>query len=76
MGDEKLDRERERALRHPIRRALWDALSGEEYTLSELGKALADAPSLSMDAYHLSMLQKVELVACARGVYRERLSSS
>lgn len=76
MDDEKLDREREQALRHPIRRALWDVLDGEECTLSELGTALPDAPSLSAVAYHLSMLQKVELVACIGGVYREGLSSS
>ena len=76
MDEEKLDRERERALRHPVRRALWNVLDGGEYTLSELGTALPDAPSLSTVAYHLSMLQEVELVACAAGVYRERLSSS
>lgn len=71
VDNDKLNRERERELRHPIRRGLRDALDdGGERTPPELAAGLPDAPSLSTVTYHLSQLQRVELVARVGGVYR------
>ncbi len=70
MDDERLERERERELRNPIRRALRDALDGKEYTPRELAAGLPDGPTLSAVAYHLSILQRVKVVARVGGVYR------
>ena len=65
------NRAKEKATGHPLRRALLDRLGGEERTLSELGgDGLPDDPSLSAVAYHLTVLQRAELVACIGGVYR------
>lgn len=72
MDDGKLNREREWALTHPVRRALRDTLDGSEgRTLSELGGVeLPNGPSLSAVHYHLKALEKVKLVACVGGRYR------
>jgi Helix-turn-helix domain len=72
VNDDKLNREREWALTHPVRRALRDALDGSEgRTLQELGGVeLPKDPSLSAVHYHLKALEAVKLVACVGGVYR------
>lgn len=72
MNDDKLNREREGALTHPVRRALRDALDGSEgRTLSDLGSIeLPKDPTLSAVRYHLTILQRVKLVVCDGGVYR------
>jgi DNA-binding transcriptional ArsR family regulator len=72
MDDDGLKRERERALEHPIRRALRDTLGGsEERSLNELAAVeLPNDPTRSAVAYHLTILQRTKLVACVGGVYR------
>ena len=61
---------REKATGHPLRRALLDRLGGEERTLGEIGSdGLPDDPSISAVAYHLTVLQRADLVACVGGVY-------
>jgi Helix-turn-helix domain len=72
VNDDKLDREREGALTHPVRQALRDALDGGEgRTLSELGSTeLPKSPTLSTVHYHLKTLERVKLIVCVGGRYR------
>lgn len=60
--------EKERALAHPIRRALRDALDGEERAPRELARDVG-RPKAQI-VYHLRVLRRAELVACEHGVYR------
>lgn len=67
----RLSRAREQATGHPIRQALLGRLGDGERNLRELGAAgLPGDPALSVVAYHLSRLERAELVACGGGLYR------
>ncbi len=78
MDRDNLDRERERALRHPLRRTILDALGEQEQTLPQLAAALPDAAATVLPAtppeavlsYHLRVLREARLVTCAGGLYR------
>lgn len=78
MDDGKLDRERERALGHPMRRAIFDALTGGDRTAPQLRAALPDVapvvidapPPLAIVTYHLRILHRARLVGCVGGLYR------
>jgi DNA-binding transcriptional ArsR family regulator len=64
-----LEKERTRALAHPIRRALRDALGGgEERGPRELARDVGRPKPLVV--YHLLVLLSAELVACVGGRYR------
>lgn len=72
MNDDRLNKEREWALTHPVREGLRDALDGSQgQTLQELGGVeLPKAPTLPAVRYHLDALERVGLVACVGGRYR------
>lgn len=68
MDAERFEKEREQALGHSIRRALWHALDGRERAPRELARDVGRPKALVV--YHLLVLQSAELVACIGGVYR------
>lgn len=77
MNGDTLDQERERALSHPMRRTIFDTLSGGDRTAVELRKELpdvrpvvTDAAPLALIVYHLRVLHRVRLVANVGGLYR------
>lgn len=63
-----LKKERARALAHPIRRVVRDALAGKECGPRELARDVGRPKPLVV--YHLLVLHRAGLVACVGGVYR------
>lgn len=60
---------RDRALDHPLRREMSAMLCEEELTTAEMTDRLG-GPTFANVAYHLRVLERVELVERVGGVYR------
>lgn len=69
-GNNGIRRKRDRALDHPLRRAILDVIRDHELSVPEICEALPDHPEAALVHYHVTILQDAELVTVIGGLYR------